>query len=209
MSGARVAVVGAGGHAKVVADALRLSHQQLVVCLDDRSTTETTFEGVPRICPVSAHAAVPFDWAIIAIGDNRVRWRIYEQLREQGVAFGVVIHPSAVVATSALIADDVFIAARAAINPYVSIGANTIINTSAVIDHECLLGEHCHVAPGAVLGGGVTVGPGTLIGIGATVIPGVRVGANVIIGAGACVINDVPEGATVVGIPAKELPTVR
>lgn len=44
---------------------------------------------------------------------------------------------------------------------------------------------------------------GASIGGGATVLPGIRVGVGATIGAGAVVTKDVPDGATVVGNPAK------
>jgi len=61
------------------------------------------------------------------------------------------------------------------------------------------------IAPGAHLGGEVTIGEGVLIGIGATVMPQRRVGDWAVVGAGACVVEDVPDGVTVVGVPARPL----
>jgi acetyltransferase-like isoleucine patch superfamily enzyme len=52
---------------------------------------------------------------------------------------------------------------------------------------------------------GITVGAGAWIGAGATVLDGVAIGDRAIVGAGAVVRDDVPEGATVVGIPARRL----
>lgn len=50
---------------------------------------------------------------------------------------------------------------------------------------------------------GPTIGPGVFIGAGAKVLGGVTVGAGARIGANAVVLDDVPEGATVVGAPAR------
>ena len=47
------------------------------------------------------------------------------------------------------------------------------------------------------------IGSGTLVGSGATIIQGVKIGNNAIVAAGAVVIRDVPDGATVMGVPAK------
>lgn len=64
-------------------------------------------------------------------------------------------------------------------------------------------------ADGAPAGSGdwellpVTVGDGATIGSGATVLGGVTIGAGAMVGAGAVVSGDVPEGATVVGVPAR------
>jgi acetyltransferase-like isoleucine patch superfamily enzyme len=48
------------------------------------------------------------------------------------------------------------------------------------------------------------VGKGAAIGSGAVVLPGLTIGARATIGAGAVVVRDVPEGATVVGVPARD-----
>ncbi len=47
------------------------------------------------------------------------------------------------------------------------------------------------------------VGEGTHVGIGACVIQGIKIGKWATIGAGAVIIKDVPDGAVVVGNPAK------
>lgn len=80
-----------------------------------------------------------------------------------------------------------------------------IVNHGAVVDHDCVVGEFAHVAPNATLGGGVSVGRLSMVGAGATVLPGTRIGRGCIIGAGAVVRRDVPDGATVVGVPAKAI----
>jgi len=49
----------------------------------------------------------------------------------------------------------------------------------------------------------ITVGAGASIGGGAVILPGRRIGRGAMIGAGAVVTHDVPDGATVVGNPAR------
>jgi len=53
------------------------------------------------------------------------------------------------------------------------------------------------------LAGNVEIGEGTLIGMGAAILPHVKIGKWCKIGAGAVVVKDVPDGRTVIGVPAK------
>ena len=55
--------------------------------------------------------------------------------------------------------------------------------------------------------GGVLLGEGCLVGSGAQVLQYRSVGAGATVGAGAVVTRDVPAGATVVGVPARPVPT--
>lgn len=85
------------------------------------------------------------------------------------------------------------------------IGRGAILNTGCSVDHDCILGMTVHVSPGARLAGGVIIGEGSWIGIGASVKQLVRIGSRVIVGAGAVVLADVPDGITVVGVPARPI----
>ena len=50
---------------------------------------------------------------------------------------------------------------------------------------------------------GPTIGPGATIGTGAKVIGGIRIGERAKVGANSVVVDDVPDGTTVIGIPAR------
>jgi serine O-acetyltransferase len=56
---------------------------------------------------------------------------------------------------------------------------------------------------------GPTIGPRAVIGSGAKVLGPVRVGAGARVGANAVVLSDVPDGRTVVGVPARPTRTAR
>ena len=77
------------------------------------------------------------------------------------------------------------------------INPKSVIGEGTVIQHRVTIGE---------IGEGVPViGNNCFIGAGSIIIGGIRVGNNVKVGAGAVVIKDVPDGATVVGVPAREV----
>lgn len=51
----------------------------------------------------------------------------------------------------------------------------------------------------------ILVKKGASIGAGAVILPGVTIGSGALVGAGAVVTHDVPDGATVVGSPARPI----
>jgi sugar O-acyltransferase (sialic acid O-acetyltransferase NeuD family) len=142
--------------------------------------------------------------AFVAVGDNRVRQRLTEHVRQLGFRLRAVVSPHAFVAPTASIGDGAVVMHKASIGPYSTVGEGAILNTSASIDHDCVLGDFAHVAPGTHLAGDVIVGEGAFLGIGCSVIPGVAIGRWATAGAGATVIENVPAGTTVVGTPAKQ-----
>lgn len=140
----------------------------------------------------------------IALGYNEIRGNVYHSLAEKKLYPVNLIHPSAVVCPTATIAaHGVMIAANAVINPLAKIGVGVICNTSSVIEHECVVEEFAHIAPGAILCGNVTIGRKTFVGAGSVIRQGITIGRNVTIGVGAVVVKNVPDGATVVGNPAR------
>lgn len=183
----RVAVFGAGGHGKVVIDAIARNDELVVACLaDDRPQPGAVLLGHAVVGGREALLAHRggIDGVIVAIGDNRSRLEVAGWLLAQGFVLQSVVHPAAAVAPSASIGAGTLIMPGAVVNADARIGANVIINSGAVVEHDCDVGEGVHVAPGAVLCGGACVGACTLVGAGAVVLPGVKVGAALLVKAG-------------------------
>lgn len=206
-----VLIFGAGGHAKVVIDALERQYapSSVLVFDDDPGVWGSKLLGYPVIGGLNEllqHASdYQADCSVVAIGNNAVRVGIAAKLAVHGFPLGSVIHPSAVVSRTARIGVGTVLFANAVVNADSHIGNNVIINTGATIDHDCIVSDGVHVAPGVNICGGVEIGEGSFIGAGAVVIPGVRIGSNVTVGAGATVLEDVQDNMKVVGTPAREI----
>jgi sugar O-acyltransferase (sialic acid O-acetyltransferase NeuD family) len=202
-------VYGAGGHAKVVIDAIEVGGGAAGLQLaDDRVEAKgTSFFGY-RVLG-GRHELLglgePRPKVVPAIGDNASRLAALSWLRTNDFVLETVVHPSVRLGRGVRIGDGAFLAAGVVVNADTSIGEGAIINTGASVDHDCLLDEGVHVAPGCHICGNVTIGAGTLLGAGTVVIPGVRIGAAVVVGAGSTVLHDVPDGARVAGSPAKAI----
>ena len=199
-----LALLGSGGHAKVVYDSVVAAGLAATVRVldDDPARSRQEFLDLRVEAPVGSLAGVPLH-VHVAIGHNRARREASERMRQAGKRLVAVVHPRAQVSSHARVGAGAFLAALAVLAPGVTVGECAIINHSAIVDHDCVVGPHAHVAPNATLGGGVRIGAGALIGAGAVVLPGVAVGDWAVVGAGAVVTRPVHGGSTVIGVPAR------
>lgn len=195
---------GAGGHAKVVAEAAVAQGCKVTALLDDGAHVSG---GAPQRYPVWSpsdprlrNRPVQF---VVAIGNNAARAECFARALSFGWEPATITHPSALVSPNASVGSGTVVLARAIVNVDARTGVNCIINTAAVVEHDCRVDDHTHVAPGVILGGGAEVGPLALIGTHACVLPLVRIGARSTIGAGAVVVSAVPDDVTAVGVPAR------
>ncbi len=203
--------LGAGGHAKVLVDALRAAGGVDLAGLLDPDPARAGAEvlGVPvlgsdALLPELREKGVTgFFVALGSTGDAGPRRRLYERGLRAGLEPVRVVHPRAAVSPDAEIGPGAAVLAGAVVNAGSRIGADAIVNSGAVVEHDCALADHVHVATGACLAGGVRAGEACHVGAGAVVLQGVTLGARAVVGAGAVVLRDVADGQTVVGVPAR------
>jgi sugar O-acyltransferase (sialic acid O-acetyltransferase NeuD family) len=209
-------ILGAGGHAKVVAEtALACGVASRLAFLDDRCSGSDQLPpilGWPMLGPLvealEPETRAQFPAAMVAIGHSATRLLWLERLQAAGYALPVLIHPTAWVSPSAQLGPGSVVFSQVAVQAQATMGTGTILNTSCSVDHDAQLADGVHICPGARLAGAVQVGERSWIGIGAAVIQQVRIGADVTIGAGAAVVRDLPDGVTAVGVPARVLPNL-
>lgn len=202
----KIALIGQGGHAKVITDVIKSQNcYEIVAVFDDKYEQLSREQGI-YYGPTSYISVLMEELMckfIVAIGNNMVRKKIVEKLRLLPEQYETLVHPTAVISGSVSIGSGTVVMPNAVINADTFVGSHTIVNTAAVIEHDNYIGDFVHVSPGAILTGTVTVGEGTQIGAGATVIPNLTIGQWSIIGAGTTVIDGLPSFCTAVGSPAK------
>jgi len=210
---ARCVILGGGGHAAVVIDALLAARLVCPYAVLDRNPQQWGKEllGVPvrgndEILPELVRQGVTcFVVGLGGVGDNRPRERLFEIGLACGLTPITVRHPSAVCSSWAEVGAGSLLLAGAVVNARAILGVNVILNTGAVVEHDCVVGDHVHVATGAKIAGGVRIGDRAHVGAGATIRDGLRIGDGAVIGAGAVVVEDVAPWSVVFGVPARPI----
>ncbi|WP_368895031.1 acetyltransferase [Priestia megaterium] len=201
---AKLLILGAGGHGKVVSEISQLMKQwEAIAFLDDREDISEVL-GIPIVGKLADLPILrgEYEYAFVAIGSNTARLKWTEKLSHHGFKIPILIHPSSTVSRKSFIEEGTVIMAGAVINPNARIGRGCIINTASTIDHDCTLQAGVHTSPGAHIGGTVKIGERTWICIGATIINNINIGYDSVVAAGAVVTRDVPSNVLVAGVPA-------
>jgi sugar O-acyltransferase (sialic acid O-acetyltransferase NeuD family) len=199
-----LAILGASGHGKVVAD--------LASCLD-WTTIQFFDDAWPEKSKIGDWDVIgntakleetinSYHGVVIAIGQNKIRLEKQSRLEQAGGEFVHLIHPSAVVRKRSSVGPGSVIMAGAIVNAFTVIGRACIVNTAATVDHDVLIEDGSHISPGANLAGAVQVGQCSWVGIGSSVLQNIKIGARATVGAGAVVIRDVLDYSVVTGCPA-------
>lgn len=203
----RLAILGARGHGKVVADAAECSGWKEIVFFDD-VWPELTNNGPWAVrgdtATLMAHLS-EFDGVVVGIGSNAIRAAKQARLIAAGAIIVSVFHPAATVSMHSQVGLGSVILANAAVNASASVGAGVIVNTGAVIEHDCIIGDFSHISPNAALAGGVILKKKVWVGACASVRQLLEIGEAVVIGMGSVVTKNVPAGSIVAGNPAKTL----
>lgn len=203
---ASLAILGAGGHGRVVADCAQMAGWARISAFDDRpsTVTDSPWPAIGTAADLVARLS-EFEGVVVGIGDNFIRLDWHRRLIGLGACMVSLIHPAATVSSYASLGGGTVVFAGAVVNIGARLGQAVIVNTGATVDHDTSLADGVHVSPGAHLAGGVRIGEGGWVGIGAAVREGVSIGSRVRVGAGAVVVNDVDDDLTVVGNPARIL----
>ena len=197
----KLAIIGASGHGRVVADIARKNGYSEIVFLDDDENIHEC-GGYPVIGKSVEAGMIDAD-VIVGIGNASVRRRIQESIPDEKLI--ILIHPDAVVAEDIVIGTGTVVMAGTVINPGARIGKGCIINTCSCVDDDCEVGDYVHIAVGSHLCGTVSVGNGTWIGAGATVSNNVSICSNCMIGAGSIVVKNIDLAGTYFGVPARSI----
>lgn len=197
----KLAIIGASGHGKVIADiAKKIGYSEIVFLDDDKNNHEC---GGYTVVGASYQARTMDADVIIGIGNADIRKKILESIPEEKII--TLIHPNAIIAENVSIGLGTVVMAGAVINSGTKIGKGCIINTCSSVDHDCTLGDYVHIAVGSHLCGNVHVKKNTWIGAGATVSNNITICEGCLIGAGTVIVKDINLSGTYIGVPSRKI----
>lgn len=165
--------------------------------LDDKKCS------VSVISKIDDYNICPDDEFVCCIGNSAVRKSLTEKMEARGAEFVSIIHPSAVVADTAILGKSVIVYPFALISDNATVGDYSIVNMYSSVAHDSAVGEYCTISAHCDITGACTLGDSVFMGTTSNLVPGTKIGDNVFICAGSTVMGHVRSGRKVLGNPAK------
>lgn len=172
---------------------------------DNKAMHGSYFSGAKIIGGGDALGSIsePFD-LIFGIAAPAVKKKLYEKIKDNvKISFPIIIHPSAVVASSAQISEGCVIFSSCFVSVNTVMGKHSLLSAASQLAHDSKLGDFCSVMPSVNISGNVDVEEMVYIGVQSAIRQGLKIGRCSTIGMGSVVVKDVPQECTVMGNPAR------
>ena len=197
-------IVGAGGFAKCICDALWCNGHKDILFLNRGVTSGDTLFGFPVVSEDEIFSSDRPSAVFVGIGDEWKRERYVAAAREQWqhLHFPSLIHPTAVVDESASVSEGVIVLAGAVVGRDAIVRSFSAVCTGARICEKAVVNQFATVGPGSRVARATIIGKRVFVGLRAETAVDLNVGADSVIGAQAIVTHDVPKCTIVMGRPA-------
>ncbi|MCG3701780.1 NeuD/PglB/VioB family sugar acetyltransferase [Aliarcobacter butzleri] len=170
----KIVLIGGGGHCHSVIDVIEQENKYEIIGIVD--TKENIGKKVLDYKIIACDDDLETIFlscknAFITVGQiesNKIRVKIYNNLKKIGFNLPVIISPLAYVSNHSRIEEGTIIMHHALVNSNTKIGKNCIINTKALIEHDCIVEDNCHISTASVVNGSVIVKENSFLGSNAT-----------------------------------------
>ena len=204
----RIIIVGVGGFGREVLQWARQAwpehvHKIAGFVSADPTKLDAHAASLPILATPDDFEPRPTDGFVLGIGIPRIRRVVAEQLEARGARFLTLIHPTAIVADTAVIGLGSVICPYAIVSDAVRPGRFVLVNYHASLGHDADVGDFTVLSPYATLGGRAAVEADVFLGLHASVGPGKSVGACSKVSANSAVLANAAPDSLVFGVPGR------
>ena len=205
-----IAVIGCGGHSRVIIDTLlllkkinNLKEFNILGFYDD-DISKKEYNNIKNLGNINDIKNVNNEtYYIIGIGDLKIRQILIDKF--DNLNWINVIHPSSQISSSVTLEKGIFINANSCINSQAVIKNHCIINSNSVVEHDVIIGENCHCCPNTTICGHVQIKKNTFIGASSTIINKnkngfITIGSDNFLNAGSLILHSTKNKQKIRGI---------
>lgn len=209
----RILIVGAGGFGREVLQWARQAWPKQAPKIagflsDDPNKLVSHAPTLPILGTPEDFKLQPTDGLLLAIGIPRVRRHVTERLKARGARFLTLIHPTAIVADTAVIGPGTIVCPYAIVSDAVQLGRFVLVNYHASLGHDAFALDFAVLAPYATLAGGAFLEDDVFVGLHSQIGPLVRVGCRSRAEAGAVIMRQLPPDSVALGPTVVRVPTI-
>ncbi|WP_421227864.1 acetyltransferase [Aeromonas enteropelogenes] len=209
----KIVIIGAGEFAQIAYEYFThdSEHDVIGFCVEREYLTQTELFGLPITALEDMPQQYPADDFLAFIGIpasnmNRLRKRLYTEVKKLGYKFASYISSHAFIWHNAEIGENTFIFENNVVQPFTRIGNNCILWSGNHIGHRTVIHDHCFLSSHVVVSGYCDVGSGSFLGVNSTLNDNIKIGEYCLVGSGAQVVKDTEAEKIYVGSPARAVP---
>jgi sugar O-acyltransferase (sialic acid O-acetyltransferase NeuD family) len=141
--------------------------------------------------------------AITFVKLNRVRARLYNDLKEKGYKFANYISSKAFVWHNVELGENVFIFENNVVQPFCKIGNNVVLWSGNHIGHRTEIADHCFLSSHVVVSGYCKIGESCFVGVNSTFADQIEIGADNFVAMASVISKNFDDNNFIKGNPAE------
>jgi sugar O-acyltransferase (sialic acid O-acetyltransferase NeuD family) len=207
-----IVVVGAGEQAAIACEYFTHDSAETVsgFAVEGAYLDRRELYGLPVVAleEIESHFPAERHRAFVAVSStklNRVRTRLYEQVKQRGYSFATYVSSRAFVWHNVEIGENSMVFENNVLQHQVEVGDNAVLWSGNHVGHQTHIEDHCFITSHVVISGFCEVGRSSFMGVNSCVADNVKIGDDCVVGAGAVVVKDCDRARVYVGNPARAL----